>query len=51
MWKSVSSISAGASLGALLRRQKVRVSCALVPARFGVINADAADPVSVSGHD
>lgn len=35
----------------LLRREKIRAFYALIPARFGVINADAADPASVSADD
>lgn len=35
----------------LLCREKVRAFYALIPAQFGVINTDAADPASAAGDD
>jgi len=35
----------------LLQRERIRAFYALIPARFGVINADSTDPASVSGND
>lgn len=35
----------------LLRREKVRAFYAFIPARFGVLNPDAADPASVTTDD
>ncbi|MBK7423612.1 MAG: DUF190 domain-containing protein [Propionivibrio sp.] len=36
---------------ALLHQEKIRIFYALIPARFGIINPDAADPVSMTADD